>query len=159
MNYFYNYLEKFNNQIIDIYIDMDGVVADYDVIEYEKHKAEKDVYLNKRPIKTSINIIKEISTLSNVTLHILSVSKRDFQIEGKQIWLKQNMPFIKKENINIISRESNNNKPSHILKKEFLEKNINKEHINIMIDDSHVVLDTLKLLNNIIPLHITSILD
>lgn len=160
MSYFYNYLEKYKDKIVNIYIDMDGVVADYDVIDYAKHKMEKDVYLTKRPIKTSISILKEISNLVNVKLYILSVSKKDDQVEGKITWLSQNMPFIKEENINIISRESNNMKPSTELKKNFVKEKINNNQINIIIDDSHQVLDALCSLNmNIIPMHITSILD
>ena len=70
------------------------------------------------------------------------------------------MPFIKEENINIISRESNNMKPSTELKKNFVKEKINNNQINIIIDDSHQVLDALCSLNmNIIPMHITSILD
>lgn len=158
--YFKDYLEKYKDKKINIFIDMDGVVADYDVISYNNHKNEANVYLDKRPIKTSINILEEVSKMNNVTLNILSVSRNDNQIEGKKKWLKMNMSFINEERINIIPRESNGFKSSHILKKEFLEKNISKDSINIVIDDSHLVLDTICDLNiGIIPLHITSILD
>ena len=141
--YFKDYLEKYKDKKINIFIDMDGVVADYDVISYNNHK-----------------ILEEISKMNNVTLIILSVSRNDNQIEGKKKWLKMNMSFINEERINIIPRESNGFKSSHVLKKEFLEKNISKDSINIVIDDSHLVLDTICDLNiGIIPLHITSILD
>ena len=158
--YFKDYLEKYRDKKINIFIDMDGVVADYDVISYNNHKSESNVYLDKRPIKTSINILEEISKMNNVTLNILSVSRKDNQIDGKKKWLRMNMSFIKEENIIIIPRESNGFKASHILKKEFLEKNTSKEFINFVIDDSHLVLDAICDLNiGIIPLHITSILD
>ena len=160
MKYFYNYLKKFENKEIHIYIDMDGVVADYDVLSYEDHKNEPDVYLTKRPVRSSIDTLKEVSSLSNVKLYILSVSRRNDQVAGKLLWLKQNMDFIKEENINIIPREGNNFKSAHELKKEFLNNNVDTSKINIIIDDSHLVLDAVYELNiGIIPLHITSILD
>lgn len=158
--YFKDYLGKYNNKHIDIYIDMDGVIADYDVINYEKNKEEANVYLYKRPVNTVIKILEEISHLENVSLFILSVSRKDNQIDGKVKWLDKNMSYIKKEHINIIPREGNGFKAAHDLKKEFLKSNINKENINIMIDDSHKVLDAIYELDlDIIPLHITSILD
>ncbi len=158
--YFYNYLKKFNDKKINIYIDMDGVVADYDVLEYKSHKEEDNVYLDKRPVMSSINILKEISTLNNVKLYILSVSRKESQIDGKKQWLSKNMNFIKKENINILPRDVNDYKSSTLLKKDFLKEHIDASCINIMIDDSHQVLDAVSSLNmEIIPLHITSIID
>ena len=158
--YFYNYIKQFNDKEINIYIDMDGVVADYDVLGYESHKEEDNVYLDKRPVMSSINILKEISTLNNVKLYILSVSRKKSQIQGKREWLSKNMNYIKEENINIIPRDENNFKSSTLLKKDFLKEHIDTSCINIMIDDSHQVLDAICSLNmNIIPLHITSIID
>ena len=158
MSYFVNYLKKFNNKV-NIYIDMDGVVADYDMLGFEKNKDEPDIYLNKRPITTVIKILEEVNNLDNVNLYILSVSRNEKQIPGKVKWLEKNMPFITKEQINILPREGNDFKPAHELKRIFLKGNTSEEEINIMIDDSHTVLYDLNKLGNIIPLHITSILD
>ena len=70
------------------------------------------------------------------------------------------MSFIDKDKINIISREENNNEKSHIIKREFLKNNLDNNFINIIIDDSHQVIDEIIYNNlNITPLHITSILD
>ena len=160
MKYFYNYLKNLGDKEIHVYIDMDGVVADYDVTSYEKHKHEKDVYLTKRPIKTSIEILREVAKLENVKLYILSVSRYNIQVDGKIKWLKDNMEYIKEENINIIPKEKNEFKSAALLKKEFLKDKVDQSAINIMIDDSHQVLDVIYELNmDIIPLHITSILD
>lgn len=160
MEYFINYLKKFNDKTVDIYIDMDGVIADYDVLGYEALKENKDVYLNKRPVKTAIKVFEEAAKLKNINLFILSVSRNNNQVDGKLKWLSKNMNYMKKENINIIPRENNNFEKAHILKRNFLENNINKDNINIMVDDSHQVLDAVFDLNmDIIPLHITSIID
>ena len=157
--YFYNYVKSLEGKV-NIYIDMDGVVADFDAVNYEKEKHNDNVYQEKRPIKTTINILKEISTLPNVTLYILSCTKYERQINGKLIWLEKNMSFIDKDKINIISREENNNEKSHIIKREFLKNNLDNNFINIIIDDSHQVIDEIIYNNlNITPLHITSILD
>ena len=101
-----------------------------------------------------------VAKLENVKLYILSVSRYNIQVDGKIKWLKDNMEYIKEENINIIPKEKNEFKSAALLKKEFLKDNVDQSAINIMIDDSHQVLDVIYELNmDIIPLHITSILD
>ena len=140
---------------------MDGVVADYDMIDYKLHGEEKDIYLNKRPIKTIINILEKLSTLDNVNLYILSVTKYKKQINGKKRWLKKNMPFIDNKNIKIISREEKEWQEASIIKSNYLNINIKDEQsVNIHIDDSHDVLREIdKLDKDITPLHISSILN
>ena len=158
--YFEKYLEKFNGKKIDIYIDMDGVIADYDALGFLKAKDKDDVYLNKRPIFTVIDILKEISNNENIKLNILSCTTRVNQKDGKYKWLNKYMNFIAKENINIIAREEKNYLKAAIVKKEFLKENIDINKVNILIDDSHeVISEIIKLDLGIIPLHITSILD
>ena len=49
---------------IDLFVDMDGVIAAYEFgmpLDFDK----------KRPLLTNINKIKELSKLKGVTLHIL----------------------------------------------------------------------------------------
>lgn len=160
MNYFNDYLKQFNDNKINIYVDMDGVVADYDALSFAKDKDKDDAYLNKRPIYSTINVLKEVSKNPNITLYILSCTKKKSQIEGKYIWLAKYMDFIKRENINIISREEKNFMKAYDIKGQFLKEHYNPNEINIMIDDSHDVIKEVVRLNlGIIPLHITSILN
>ncbi len=162
MNQFYNKIKTMSKGIkINIFVDMDGVVADYDMIDHKIHGTEEDVYLNKRPIKTVIKILEKISTLENVTLYIFSVTKLNNQIGGKIKWLDKYMPFIKRGNIIIISREDNNFDEASIIKSKYYKNNpIDTNAVNIHIDDSHNVLKAIdKLDKEIIPLHISSILD
>lgn len=160
MSQFYNYIKSFGDKTVNIYIDMDGVVADYDFEGYINDGTKDDVYLNKRPVISSINPLKEVSQLSNVNLHILSVSRYERQINGKLTWLDKNMDFIKKENIFILPRDTNDFKKSKDLKRDFLEEKTNNNDINIHIDDSHEVLETLRDLGaNLIILHVTSLID
>lgn len=159
MNYFYNLIKDMaKDKNVDIYVDMDGVVADYELLEFEKVKTSPDAYLNKRPIKTVINTLKELSLLDNVTVYVLSIAKQENQIKGKLVWLSKNMDFIPTSNINIIPRDTNNWTKSPILKKNFLKANSNKDNISIMIDDSHDVLREVNDLG-IIPIHISSVID
>ncbi len=160
MTYFENFLKQFGDKKIDIYVDMDGVVADIEMLNFEQHKNDDDVYLNKRPVQTVINILEEVSHLNNVTIYILSVSRNENQIPGKVEWLKKNMSFITLDHINILPREGNDFKPAKELKRVFLKGNIDKDAVNISIDDSHNVLNEVYALNlDIIPLHISSIID
>ena len=119
MSYFYDYIKSFGDKTINIYIDMDGVVADYDFEGYINDGTKDDVYLNKRAVISSIKPLEEVSTLPNVNLYILSVSRYEKQINGKLIWLDKNMKFIKKENIFILPRDTNDFKKAKELKRDF----------------------------------------
>lgn len=161
MDYFYNKIKEMaENKKVDIYVDMDGVVADYDLLNFESVKTSPDAYLNKRPITTVINIFRNLSKLDNVTIYILSVAKQENQINGKLVWLSENMNFIPKSQINIIPRDTNGWTKASILKKEFLKSNYEKDNISLMIDDSHDVLKEVKNLDiGIIPVHISTVID
>ena len=161
MDYFYNKIKEMaENRKVDIYVDMDGVVADYDLLNFESVKTSPDAYLNKRPITTVINIFRNLSKLDNVTIYILSVAKQENQINGKLVWLSENMNFIPKSQINIIPRDTNGWTKASILKKEFLKSNYEKDNISLMIDDSHDVLKEVKNLDiGIIPVHISTVID
>ncbi len=160
MSQFKNYLKQFDNKKVNIYVDMDGVVADFDMLGYMKEKNNPDVYLYKRPVKAVIDALKEVSELDNVNINILSVSGLSSQVNGKLVWLEKEMSFINSDNINIIAKDKYDSRTAASLKKEFLEEHIKDNEINIMIDDSHDVLYTLFYdLPKVIPLHTTSIID
>ena len=118
-----------------IFVDMDGVIADFEFL------LPLD-FRNKRPLTTNINTLKEVSLLENVELYILSVCKKDSQIVDKNEWLDETAPFFKKENRIIISKESYPNISSSRLKASFLKKSIDKiiDTKVIVIDDDNEVL-------------------
>ena len=131
--YLKEYLNKFKDQKIKLYVDMDGVIADYDVgkaCEYDK----------KRPLTTSIKKLEEISKMDNVEIHIMSITRMDEGFEEKNNWLDKHAPFFKKENRIIISRESNNFKTSIELKTEFFKNLERDESVIILIDDHPMIL-------------------
>lgn len=154
--YFYALVkDKYKNNKVLMFVDMDGVIADYDI-------GNKLDFKNKRPLLTNINTIKEISNIDNIELFILSICKKDYQIEEKNDWLDKYAPYFKKENRIIVSKESNPNLSSAELKyrvlKKYYENNKNKKIVHI--DDDNGILKYLgKELPNIDVYQDSSLLD
>ena len=115
-----------------IFVDMDGVIASYDLGKPLDFK-------NKRPLTTNINTLKKISTLENIELHILSICRKDYQILEKNNWLDKNAPFFNKDKRTIISKESNTNYSSKELKANYLKSLELKQQV-VHIDDDNEVL-------------------
>lgn len=134
--YFYNLIKKYDENI-NIFVDMDGVIADYNfgcILDFK----------NKRPIKTNIKTLEKISKLSNVNLYILSICKKNKDINDKNEWLDKYAPYFKKENRIIISKESKKDKSSKELKYNYLKKYIKENEKNIVIDDDNEILKYLQ---------------
>ena len=132
--YIMDYLKKFKDKRIKMYVDMDGVIVDFDVgnpSEYDK----------KRPLLSNIAVLREISKKENVEMFILSITRMTIGREEKNRWLDKYVEFIKPENRYIISREENNFIPSKILKSRFMKKIVRDGSIIILIDDDLAVLD------------------
>ena len=127
--------EKYHDKEVLLFVDMDGVIASYDFGKPLDFK-------NKRPLKTNIDTLKKVSELDNITLNILSVCRKDYQIVEKNEWLDKYAPFFKKENRNILSKESITGYSSAELKLNFLES-VETNKLIIMLDDDNKVLDTL----------------
>ena len=118
------------DQKIDIYVDMDGVIAEYDF-------GRPLDFLNKRPLLGNIKVLEEVSKIPNVEMHILSICKKDSQINDKNVWLDKYAPFFKKENRNVLSKETYTDRSSSELKVDFLN---NIESFKILIDDDNGIL-------------------
>ena len=132
--YITDYIKQFKNKRIKIYVDMDGVIADYDVgkaLEYDK----------KRPLLTNIEALREVSKNKNVEMFILSITRMTIGREEKNRWLDKYVEFIKVENRFIISREEHNFMPSKTLKKKFIKNIKRDESIIIVIDDDPAIID------------------
>ena len=71
---------------------------------------------------------------------ILSICKNNKIIDEKYIWLDKNAPFFDKKNANFISKEDNEGFESNELKSNFLKDKINKNHINVLIDDDSLII-------------------
>ena len=131
--YFYDLIKKMSfNDKLDIYVDMDGVIAAYEIgkpLDFNK----------KRPLNININTLKRISSLANVELHILSICKKDFQIKEKNDWLDKYASFFIKENRHILSKETIIGKESSEMKSNFL-KSVTPNGKLCLIDDDNVLL-------------------
>lgn len=144
--------DKFKNQKLDIYVDMDGVVADYNICDNPYN------FKDKRPLYTNINTIKKLSELDNVNIYILSVCIKDTDILDKTNWLEKYCDFIKKTNINILSKESIVNTPTHEMKCNFLN-NLKTNNTIILIDDDNNVLHYVRNNSKITVYQDSSLLD
>ncbi len=150
------------NKKVDMYIDMDGTIAEYHLYNPEEisRKMEEE-YLKNEPLKNVIDV-EEISKINNIEMYILSLSKTKKITEKKKIWLKKYVPFIKEENWIILTKEigeySNENRNEIKGKNiELRQKDYDK---SIMLDDEQVVLrEAKKILNDKIEVfHISSAL-
>jgi len=135
--YIIDYVKQFKNKKIKIYVDMDGVIADYDVgkaCEYDK----------KRPLLTNIEALRKVSKDKNVEMFILSITRMTIGRDEKNRWLDKYVDFIKVENRFIISREEHNFMPSKTLKKKFVKSIKRDESIIIVIDDDPAIIDEIR---------------
>ena len=147
---------------VKIFVDMDGVIADYRFGEGENIKSNKvGTYLNKRPINTSINNLKQISKINNIDLGIISSCLFEEQSQEKNEWLDKYVPFIIKEKrIYTIANDFESRKQLKVDKiKEYME--INKHTLVILIDDTHDILFLAKkqLGELFVPIHVITLID
>ena len=135
--YFYNLIKKISkDKKIVLFIDMDGVISSYDFGKPLNFKT-------KRPLQNNIKVLEKVDTLSNVELCILSVCRKDIEIEDKNNWLDKYAPFFKKENRYILSKEHTNESFSGALKKQFLKEYKTHKQM-ILVDDDNQILRVIK---------------
>lgn len=147
---------------IMIFVDMDGVIADYrfgEGISIRLNK--KGTYLNKRPITTTINSLKILSQQENIELSVISSCLFKDQVKEKDIWLDKYADFLKKENrIYVIADDFESRIQLKVDKiKDYMSKN--KEVLTILIDDTHEVLFLAQkqLDSRFIPMHVITLID
>ena len=121
-------LEEYKDKKIDLFVDMDGVIADFDFgnhIPFDK----------KRPLIDSINKLKIISEMPNVELFILSTTSKKEGIEQKHWWLDNYAPFFIKENRVIIYKDKSIKESNSLLKAKYLKDYKRDNNVIIVIDD------------------------
>ena len=151
--YIKDFFEKYKNDRIKLFVDMDGVIADYDV-------GKPSNYDEKRPLFSNISKLDEISKEGNIELYILSVCRMTEGIEQKNCWLDKYAPFFKKENRVILDRESNNFKHSKDLKVDYIKSLIDEKFLIAVIDDDCQILKELnENVKDIILLKDTALVD
>ena len=95
--YLKEFIKQYNDKKIKLFIDMDGVIADY--IFGEAKEFDK-----KRPLYDSIKKLEEVAKMNNVEVFIFSATRKSEGFNQKHFWLDKYAPFFKKENRIILSR-------------------------------------------------------
>ena len=108
---FYDTINKYKDKDIDLYVDMDGVIAEYDIGNFD--------YNTIRPLKSNIKRIDELIN-KNINVKILTICKNNLIINEKIDWIKKNMPFFDINNVIFISKEDEIN--YNFLSKELKSK-------------------------------------
>lgn len=151
--HFYNIIKDLaeKNEVI-MYVDMDGVISSYDIGKPLNFAA-------KRPLTENINKLKEISEIPNVELYILSICKKDFQIDEKNVWLDKYAPFFKKKNRVIISKENTDIASSSQIKADYLKNIVTDKQIVFLDDDNEILKTVLKTAENVIVFQDSELID
>ena len=126
--YLENFLEQYKDKKVKMFVDMDGVIADFDFgnnCDYDK----------KRPLYSSIEKLEKISKKDNVDLYIFSATRMNKGYDEKQYWLDKYAPFFKKENRVIISREKHDFAESATLKANYMKSIERDGSVIVVIDD------------------------
>jgi len=151
--YLEDYLNRFGDKKIKLFVDMDGVIADYEF------GAAQD-YDKKRPLIDSIEKLEIVSEIPNVEMFIFSATRYSSGLAQKHWWLDTYAPFFEKENRIIISREDNEMRDSSLLKAEYLANYERDGSILILIDDDPKNLkDVRKMNEDVILLKDTVLVD
>ena len=127
MYYFIEWLGQFKGKKVKLLVDMDGVIAHYDLGN------AKD-YDKKRPLLDNILKIEAATKLEDpiVTPYIFSATRFSEGTDQKHEWLDKYAPFFLKENRIIISREANGMEESAKLKAEYLT-NMKREENTVIV--------------------------
>lgn len=89
-------------KIKSIFVDMDGVIAEWRTDKTVKDTYEKGYFKNLRPYENVLSAIKEINEMyPEISVNILSAVGADnpFAMDDKREWLKRYLPEIADENI------------------------------------------------------------
>lgn len=137
--YFEEKLKKlYNDEEINLFVDMDGIIADY-------YFCERLDFKNKRPLTTNINTLKKISKEKNINMYILSICKLKREIKDKNDWLDKYAPFFPKNKRYIIPKEEYNktSKELKMLALNYLKEELNLTNI-VLVDDDNEILKYIK---------------
>ena len=148
------------NKVIVLF-DMDGVLAEYGVGEKERIASnEPNLFLKARPLFENIKKAKKISKIKNVIVGIQSNCQYKEQKQDKKVWIQKYVPFVSKEDINIIAlKEIEYEKETkYSLKAKYIKnKYVNGEVVILIDDDHHIIKETLK--QGIKVYHVSSLID
>lgn len=134
--YFKDKLKKlYKDEEVNIFVDMDGVIADYNFGSTLDFK-------NKRALTTNINTLEILNKDKKINLYVLSICKTNNQIKDKNDWLDKYASFFDVDKRYIISKEEYKNLSSKEIKLIIIKDIIEKLGLNnvILIDDDNGIL-------------------
>ena len=129
---FYDTINKYRKEDITLFVDMDGVLAEYDIGNFD--------YRSIRPLKSNIKRVKELQDLG-VEVKVLTVCKTDSIIEEKKDWFRKYMDFFPLSHVVFLSKEDGKNKgiSSKELKSIYLTENVDYNKTVVVIDDDNEI--------------------
>lgn len=88
----------------NIYVDMDGVLADFFGVDgcRQRFEHERNFFLNLKPLNKNVKAIKKAIADGKHNIFILSASPNDRCDRDKRLWLLKYIPEIQTENIIIM---------------------------------------------------------
>lgn len=130
--------ELYKDEEVNIFVDMDGVIASYDL-------GEKLDFKNKRPLNTNINTLKQLSKNKNINMYILSICKLNSEIKDKNDWLDKYASFFHKNKRYIIPKEEydKSSKELKMLTIKYLKEELKLTNM-VLIDDDNGILKYLR---------------
>lgn len=149
--YLEEYLKQFDNKNVKLFVDMDGVIVDYEVGNVSR-------YDFKRPLLSNLEKLEKISKKDNIELYILSISKTDLGVKEKYFWLDKYAPFFKHEKRIIISKENGDGTSSKKLKSDYL-KTVEGDVIILIDDDPSILKEVMNNNKNVYLLKDTALID
>lgn len=157
---------KNRDKKIAMFCDMDGTIVNLELHKYQDVLDNKPgLFLHRRPLKTVINALEEISKLENIDMFILSACKYKEQALDKSVWLEENANFFKKENqlfvVQELTKYNDQNKKT-IKTNNIVQTLENRDYdLAIYLDDEYKMLNEAdKLLGDkVVPFHISNLID
>ncbi len=91
-------------KVLNIYCDMDGVLADFNAEPnaVERFTKEKGFFKKLKPFNRNVSALKKLIENKNCNVYILSASPNVRADKDKLAWLKIYLPEMVKENIIIV---------------------------------------------------------
>lgn len=138
-----------DNGEVHIYLDIDGVLSNYDVGNLVDFK-------EKRVLHNNVDSIKFLSTIPNVELYILSVYKDDLEKSSKSSWLDMNANFIMNDHRIFLNKTD---KSIMEIKSDYI-KELSRTNKLVYLDSDNNVLEYVKYNNKDIEvLHASELVD
>lgn len=144
-----------------LFVDMDGVLTEYKYGEGNSIlNGDIEVYLDKRPIQTVIDIIAKYYNVNNNEFKILTSCIDKSQEKAKLKWVEKYMQFFNlKDFICVLSNDFNQRVDKKV---DIICKYARKrpEKRTIVIEDTHIILKKCwdKSQHKILPVHIINLI-